>query len=114
MAELLLIFRTNEQFCPFQHRLHHYRPGIRDLHHPVKFQCQVLLTFNIQHHSADIRFMHRTDNLSHYGESTSAGEGYDLFPYYPKQIRLPTGYLPHGAMPVHNEARYIRLPESNQ
>ena len=79
MAELLLIFRTNEQFCPFQHRLYHYRPGIRDLHHPVKFQCQVLLAFNIQHHSADIRFMHRTDNLSHYGESTSAGEGYDLF-----------------------------------
>ena len=79
VSELLFIFCTNKQFCSFKHRLNHNRFRIGNLHHAVKFESQMLLTFNIQHHSTYIWFMHRPHHLSYYRKSASPGKIHDLF-----------------------------------
>ena len=54
MSEFLFIFCTNKQFRTFQHRLYHNCPCISNLHHTIEFQCQMLLTFNVQNDTTDI------------------------------------------------------------
>ena len=78
VTELLFIFCANKQFRTFQHRLYHNCSCIRYLHHTIKFQCQMLLTFNVQNNTADIWFVHRTNHFGNYRKSAPTGKSYYL------------------------------------
>lgn len=78
MTELLFILCTDKQFRTFQHRLYHNCPCIRNLHHTIEFQCQMLLAFDVQNYTTDIRFMHRTNDFGNYRESAPTCKGYYL------------------------------------
>ena len=79
MPELLLIFRSNEKFRTFQHWLYHDCFRIGYLHHTVKLQRQMLLTLDIQHDPANIRFMHRSNDFCHHRKSATTGKSHHFF-----------------------------------
>ena len=79
MSETSLVFRTDEQFCAFQHLLDHDTRSPFNLHHSVELKGEVLRCADVECDTTHIALMHRTYNLCYDWIAHTLSKGGEFF-----------------------------------